>query len=363
MATMVTFSPVRAVGALRDLSKIFKSRPHQKHCCSLTRRFSLRFPSGVTTNNRSPAIFAPPSELTFTQEVSNPILRGHELHSRGVMTATCLDEVTLGFYGGGMMAGAILKGLLARNVVPPGRIWVCELMQARREALAKLGVSVTADGKELLSHSNTVVLAVKPDVVPVVLRTVAEHEKENKELDLLLISICAGIKLDTLAQGNPHRKCVRVMPNQPCLVGAAASAFTLSDGCSQLHREIVEALMGACGLVSELPEKNLDAVTGLSGSGPAYVYMMIEAMSDAGVREGLPRAVARQLAAQTVFGAAKTALEMPDVHLGELRNRVESPGGTTIVATSSLEEHGFRAAVIEAVSKSTARAKELGRKE
>lgn len=277
------------------------------------------------------------------------------------MAVHSLENVELGFYGGGMMAEAILRGLLAEKVIPPSKIWVCELVQSRREMLAGLGVSVTADGKEMLQHCKVVIVAVKPDVVPVVLRTITEHEKdEGPSLDRLLISICAGVKIKALKEGNAKRRCARVMPNQPCLVGEAASVFTMSDGCTARHRHIVDELMGACGYVSELPEKHMDAVTGLSGSGPAYVYMMIEAMSDAGVRQGLPRAVARRLAAQTVFGAAKMALESPETHLGELRNRVESPGGTTIAATATLEDNGFRWALIDAVAEATERSKELG---
>lgn len=320
----------------------------------------------MSSNSRSLSICPSHPQLsrTFgTEKTRHSVARGLVLHSRSVMTAAGLDGMSLGFYGGGMMAEAILKGLLNQKTIPPEKVWVCELIPARREQLAKLGVSVTADGEEMLSNSDTVFLAVKPNVVPIVLKTVTKHEQENKDADLLLISICAGVNLEALSEGNPGRNCVRLMPNQPCLVGEAASAFTLSEGCSQSHREIVEALMGACGLLSEIPEKSHDAVAGLSGSGPAYVYMMMEAMSDAGVRGGLPRAVARQLAAQTVLGAAKMALEMPDVHLGELRNRVESPGGTTIAASAILESHGFRSAVIEAVTKATERSKEMGRKE
>lgn len=261
-----------------------------------------------------------------------------------------------------MMAEAILRSLLANSVMSPAQITVCELVPQRREALSKLGVSVTADGKDMLDKSRVVILAVKPDVVPIVLRSLTEHEQTEKAADRLLISICAGVTLDALSAGNAVRNCIRVMPNQPCLVGEAASAYALSSGCTDAHRDVVHTLMGACGFSVELPEKNLDAVTGLSGSGPAYVYMMIEAMADGGVKKGLPRAVALKLAAQTVFGAAKMALAEPDVHPGTLRNRVESPGGTTIAATAALEEGGFRSAVITAVARATERSQELGEK-
>lgn len=338
----------------------------------------LRFASGLGTRlqqhsrllrNTRLAVIALRScdEHTFTKRPRST-LASHQnnIHCRWslqklVMAVHNLQDVTLGFFGGGMMAEAILRGLLAKSVLAPRQITVCELVPHRRDQLSKLGVSVTADGKEMVEKSRVVILAVKPDVVPIVLRTVTDHEQKEKNVDRLLISICAGVTLDALSTGNPGRNCIRVMPNQPCLVGEAASAYAMSDGCTDAHKDIVDVLMGACGVALELPEKNLDAVTGLSGSGPAYVYMMIEAMTDGGVRSGLPRIVARKLAAQTVFGAAKMALAEPDVHPAELRNRVESPGGTTTAATAALEECGFRTSVITAVARATERSKELGK--
>lgn len=259
-----------------------------------------------------------------------------------------------------MMAEAIIRGILGKEVVAPDAICVCELLQHRREVLSKLGVNTTDTASSMLETCNVVILAVKPDVVPVVLAQISSIRPKSQD-HTLYVSICAGVTLEALRPAHEEKKMwVRVMPNQPCVVGEAASAFTMSENCSPKHREIVNQLLGACGEVVEVPEKSLDAVTGLSGSGPAFVFMMIEAMTDAGVRKGLSRTVAYKLAAQTVLGAAKMALEFPDRHPAELRNRVESPGGTTIAGTSALERGGFRAAVIDAISQATDRSEELG---
>ncbi|KAI0565703.1 Pyrroline-5-carboxylate reductase [Gracilaria domingensis] len=275
-----------------------------------------------------------------------------------------IPEVRVGFFGGGMMAEAIIRGILHKEVVEAQSIFVCEFLPQRRQLLSELNINTTDDAKEMLKSSNVVVLAIKPNDVPNVLRTINDNQSA-KEDDTLYISICAGITLTALSEAQPAhgetKKWARVMPNQPCVVGAAASAFTMNHKCDECDKTVVEGLMGACGMVVQVPEKNLDAVTGLSGSGPAFVFMMIEAMTDAGVRKGLPRSTAYKLASQTVFGSAKMALEF-DRHPAELRNRVESPGGTTIAGTVALESGGFRAAVIDAISKAVDRSAELGRK-
>lgn len=264
------------------------------------------------------------------------------------------------------MAEAIIRGLIDTSTVPPTSIFVSEPSEDRRNILSTaLGIQTTKDPAHMLSNANVVFIAVKPDIVPFIMRDIRNHEDalpEPDKLSTLYISICAGVKLDALNSDNSQRRCVRVMPNQPCLVGEAASAFSMSPTNPSHDRDTVHTLLGACGLVVELPEKNLDAVTGLSGSGPAFVFMMIESMADAAVRNGMPRPVARSLAAQTVLGAAKMVLNEPNVHPAEFRNRVESPGGTTIAGTSALERAGFRAAVIDAVSAATQRSAELGRK-
>lgn len=273
-----------------------------------------------------------------------------------------LKGLTVGFFGGGLMAEAIIRGILAKDVLPSAHISVSEPAEARRKELSSLGLYTTADPSQMLSRSQVVFIAVKPDIVPIIMRDIAQHEKnEEGRARQLYISICAGVTLKTLLDGDENRRVTRVMPNQPCVVGEAASAFALSPACKSRDRDLIKTLMGACGLVVEVPEKSLDAVTGVSGSGPAFVFMMIEAMADGAVKNGLPRQIAKQLAAQTVLGTAKMVLEHSDVHPAELRNRVESPGGTTVAGSYTLEKAGFRGGIIDAISAAVHRANELGK--
>jgi pyrroline-5-carboxylate reductase len=206
--------------------------------------------------------------------------------------------------------------------------------------------------------ADVLVLAVKPQVMAAVLADV----KPAVTAKQLVISIAAGWALDALAAGLPAgTRLVRVMPNTPCLVGASAAAFTPGPAVTAEDRLTVQRLLTAVGTAVELPEHLLDAVTGLSGSGPAYVFVLIEALADGGVKAGLPRTVAQALAAQTVFGAAKMVLETGR-HPAELKDAVASPAGTTVAGLAVLERAGFRAAAIDAVVAAAERAKELGKK-
>lgn len=274
------------------------------------------------------------------------------------------SKVSVGFIGGGMMAEAIIQGILSKGEIKPSQISVSEPMEPRRKYLStNLDIHTTSETSQMLDRSSIIFIAVKPHVVPLILPSLTEFENNNKskKSSNIYVSICAGVPIDAFLTGNESRKVVRVMPNQPCLVGEAASAICVSKSCDITDTAVVTMLLKACGVVVELPESLLDAVTGVSGSGPAFVFMLIEAMTDAGVKNGLPRPIAKQLAAQTVLGSAKMVLESPDVHTAELRNRVESPGGTTIAGTSTLEAHNFRAAVISAVTAAKDRAVELGK--
>lgn len=222
-----------------------------------------------------------------------------------------------------------------------------------------LGVHVV-DGAEVVRSASTVFVAVKPDVVPSLLASLTPALAAAPST--LLISIAAGVTLATLRAAVPAgTRVARVMPNTPCLVGATAAAFSLDAASAAADDDaaLVTTLFSAVGVAVHVPEAQLDAVTGLSGSGPAFVYTFIEALADGGVLNGLPRATARRLAAQLVYGSAKMVVEAPDVHPAELRNRVESPGGTTIAGSAALEAGGMRSAVIGAVSAATRRAKEM----
>lgn len=262
-----------------------------------------------------------------------------------------------------MMAEAFVRGILKSELMPASSIHVYELFEPRRKALVgmELGIHVHSGPEDMIGNVDAVVLATKPDVVEPALLSCAASWRE----ELLLVSICAGVKMETLSRimssSDQYRtKIVRAMPNTPSLVGEAATAFCAGSMCAEEDTELARKILSSVGKVVQLPEKLMDAVTGLSGSGPAYVYMFIEALADAGVRQGLPRQTARTLAAQTVLGAAKMVVEDPSVHTAELRNRVESPGGTTIAGTQALEEKGLRAAVSAAVSAATKRSVELG---
>lgn len=260
-----------------------------------------------------------------------------------------------GFIGGGKMATALIRGALAAGLCKPGEIIVSDPYPAAREKLGELGVTATAENAQV-TQAPVVVLCVKPGDVPTVLA-----EGAAALAGKLVISIAAGVTLRQMraALGESSARLVRVMPNTPALVGAGAAAFACGAECTAADRDTVQGLLGAVGTVSEVKETLLDAVTGLSGSGPAYAYEMIEALSDGGVLMGLPRDISTRLAAQTLLGAARMVLETGQ-HPGELKDAVTSPGGTTIAGLEALELAGMRGALISAVRAATERARELG---
>ena len=211
----------------------------------------------------------------------------------------------VGFIGSGMMASALIKGLIAAGTVPASRLAASDLSSASTSALqASTGIALaTSDNLAVVDASDVLVLAVKPSVVPIVLRQIAPRVAPARHL---VVSIAAGVTLASLEAGLPAgTRVVRVMPNTPCLVGETAAGYSLGGHATRaVDGAMVAALLGAVGVAMPLPEKLLDAVTGLSGSGPAYVFLFIEALADGGVKAGLPRAAALRLAAQTVRGAA-----------------------------------------------------------
>ncbi|CAM9336246.1 unnamed protein product [Pylaiella littoralis] len=254
------------------------------------------------------------------------------------------DGPMLGFVGAGMMATAMINGIIASKVTDPGNIVASASRMSSLGRLAASGVRTTATNMEVASASDVIVLAVKPDIIPQVLREIEPHLKQ----DALVVSIAAGIPLATLERFIPGKRVARVMPNTPCLVSEGACGFSMGSHGTAEDRDMVQRLMGAVGLACEVKETLLDGVTGVSGSGPAYIFLLIEALADGGVRVGLPRAMALKLAAQTVKGAAAMVLETGE-HPGVLKDQVCSPGGLTIAAIESLEKNGFRSAAMQAV--------------
>ncbi len=266
--------------------------------------------------------------------------------------------VRVGFIGAGKMATALAAGLCRAGFTTPAAVIACDLLPAAaKQFAAATGAGIVASVAEVAQRADVVVVAVKPQQVGSVLAELAGV----LEVRHLVVSIAAGVSLEALCGTlGARRRIVRVMPNTPCLVGESASAFSVGGGATPDDARLVERMFAAVGLAIALPESLLDAVTGLSGSGPAFVYLMIEALSDGGVRMGLPRPVALQLAAQTVRGAARMVLET-GTHPGELKDAVASPAGTTIAGLHALEIGGVRGCLMNAVEAATLRSRELGR--
>lgn len=267
-------------------------------------------------------------------------------------------ELQIGFLGAGKMATALARGWVSAGLTRAERVLASDPVAAARQAFeAETGCRATPDNLPVVQSADLLVLAVKPQSMTGLLAEI----KPLLHARHLIVSIAAGITLRQLAEGlGADRRLVRVMPNTPCLVGASAAGYTPGGTATAADAALVERLLNAVGKAFRVPEQLLDAVTGLSGSGPAFVYVVIEALSDGGVRVGLPRDVATILAAQTVFGAAKMVLET-GTHPGVLKDAVTSPGGTTIAGLHALEKGGLRAALIDAVEAATRRATELGK--
>ena len=263
----------------------------------------------------------------------------------------------IGFLGAGQMATALARGWTAAGLLDPTTAVASDpIGPARDRFTTATGVRTVTDNDRVLADCDAIILAVKPQMMDAVLAGLKSRLNPRH----LVISIAAGVTLNRLTESlGRDARVVRVMPNTPCLVGATAAGFAVGPGATAEDRDTVSQLLGAVGEAFELPETLLDAVTGLSGSGPAFVYVMIEALADGGVRMGLPREVALRLAAQTVYGSAKMVLET-DRHPAALKDAVASPGGTTIAGLHSLERGGLRAALMDAVEAATLRSRELG---
>ncbi len=266
-------------------------------------------------------------------------------------------EGTLGFIGAGNMSGALIKGLLHSGSVTPDRIIASDVSPDRLEHLKKLhGIKTTVDNHELVRSSDVVVLAVKPQAIDKVLSQMSK----DVEARHLVVSVAAGVPVVAIEGKLPAgTRLVRSMPNTAAIVLAGATAISAGTHATEKDLATAGQLFEAVGRVVVLDESLLDAVTGLSGSGPAYVMVMIEALADGGVKVGLHRDTALLLAAQTVFGSAKLLLETGE-HPGRLKDQVTSPGGTAIAGLHTLEAGGLRRTLIDAVEAATKRAGELG---
>lgn len=273
-------------------------------------------------------------------------------------TAMTGEAPRIGFLGAGKMATALARGWLAAGLARKDRLAASDPVREARQAFtAETGVPATEDNSEAVQAADVLVLAVKPQSMRGLLAEIRPLVSRRQ----LIISIAAGITLGQLVEGlGADRRLIRVMPNTPCLVGASAAGYAAGDAATAEDIALVDHLLNAVGKAFALPENLLDAVTGLSGSGPAFVYVIIEALSDGGVRMGLPREVATTLAAQTVYGAAKMVLETR-AHPGVLKDSVASPGGTTMAGLHALERRGLRAALMDAVEAATQRSAEMGR--
>ena len=261
-----------------------------------------------------------------------------------------------GFIGAGKMATALVHGMLRARIAKDDSIVASDPLENARTAIqVETGIAVFESNLDVLKNSDVLVLAVKPQSMRQVLAELSKAVTSEH----LVISIAAGITIESIVHGlGMHSRVVRVMPNTPALIGEGASAYALGEGVLPEDAAIVEDLLGSVGQSVKVAESLLDAVTGLSGSGPAFVYLMIEALSDGGVRAGLPRDTANQLAVQTVVGAARMVQESGE-HPGVLKDQVASPGGTTIAGLHALEKAGVRGAFIDAVVEATRRSAEL----
>jgi pyrroline-5-carboxylate reductase len=271
------------------------------------------------------------------------------------MECTTLKKIAV--IGAGQMAEALIGGLLACRADAAAHLFVTDPVAARRDVIkARFDVRVGEDNLEAVSWADVVLLAIKPQVFDTVLQAVAPRLTGH-----LVISIAAGVPIHRIQSHIAGQvRIVRVMPNAPAVVREGVSVLAFGQGVTEADRALVLTLFQSVGRVVALDERLMDAVTGLSGSGPAFIFMAIEALADGGVKAGLSRTIAEQLAAQTVLGAARMVLETGK-HPAQLKDMVASPGGTTIAGLHELELGGLRACLIAAVEAASQRSAELGR--
>jgi pyrroline-5-carboxylate reductase len=267
-----------------------------------------------------------------------------------------IQDVRVGFVGGGNMGEALVRGLTKTGLVPGGHLLMADVRADRLEDLKRLyGIVVIPDNVTLVRQADVVILAVKPQVLGAVLDEIAPASSGK-----LLISVAAGVSTSQIRRHlPPDARMIRVMPNTPALVLEGATAIALAAGLEDGDLDTARQIFEAVGRVVILEEEMMDAVTGLSGSGPAYIALVVEALADGGVRVGLDRKTAMTLATQTVLGSARLLIDT-GMHPGQLKDMVSSPGGTTITGIHTLETGGLRRTLIDAVERATQRSRELG---
>lgn len=267
-------------------------------------------------------------------------------------------DMRLGVLGAGHMGQALLRGVISRGGVAAERVIVADVRRDVCDGLAaELGVKIASDNDELVANSDVVLLCVKPQVLFAVIAPVAARFGP----DTLLVSVAAGVTLGALERAVPvGTPVIRAMPNTPCLVGAGTSAWSRGRAATTAHGALAQGILGAVGVAYEMDESALDAVTAVSGSGPAYVFHLMEAMMEGGVKAGFDPTLVREFVLSTVSGAAALAA-VSDVDPGELRRRVMSPGGTTEAAIRKLDDAGFQTAVVRAMGAARDRSVEMAR--
>ena len=275
------------------------------------------------------------------------------------MIAMTIKGKKIGFLGGGNMGEALIRGIVKTGIVPPAELFVTDVRLDRLEELSRMyGLHTLSDNALLVRRVDVVILAVKPQILKAVLQEIAPATPGK-----LLVSIAAGVSTTEIRRHLPAgTRLIRCMPNTPALVLEAATALARGRDLAPGDLETAQAIFEAVGRVVVLEEEHMDAVTGLSGSGPAYIALVVEALADGGVKVGLDRQTAMTLATQTVLGSARLLLET-GAHPGQLKDMVTSPGGTSIAGIHTLEAGGLRRTLIDAVERATLRSRELGRGE
>uniref|UniRef100_A0A1L8EDU4 Pyrroline-5-carboxylate reductase n=1 Tax=Haematobia irritans TaxID=7368 RepID=A0A1L8EDU4_HAEIR len=275
-----------------------------------------------------------------------------------------LDE-KIGFIGGGNMAFAIGSGLISRGIVKSGQVYVSGPNLENLQRWRDIGVTTSDDNNETLDKSDIIFICVKPHILaPCAIHLRNNHVRTLKDKDKLFVSVLAGVNIHDLEENFSFidgLKMIRTMPNTPMQVGEGCTVYTPGSYVVQQDLEKVHLMLNSLGIAQQVPESMIDAATGVSGCGPAFVYTIIEAMADGAVKNGVPRQMALQFATQTILGAAKTVL-VTGKHPAVLRDEVCSPGGATIVGVHELEKGNLRSTIINAVEKSSQRSAELGRK-